>query len=66
MPPDPKPSNDERPKLSKAEAMNCIHEMALDMLHIAEEAELRFLVYLLGLVIAECEPHASEPDPNSN
>ena len=53
-----KPHGNKNPRPSKAEAVNRIHEMALEAFQIAKKAELYFLVYLLGMVVEHVKPIA--------
>ena len=50
MPPSSEINGDENPQLTLADAVNQIHQLALQAIDIANEAKLGFLVYLLMVV----------------
>ena len=43
-------------RFARVDATNRIHILARSAQRIAEDAGLRFLAYLLGMVVRECEP----------
>ena len=51
MPSRPEPSGDRYPRRSKTEAAKQIQSLAVQAVAIAKEAELNFLVYILGMAV---------------